>query len=358
MQTVDDANDLRRARGRHRPGHARGGAPVAHPRQVDHRLAVAQQAGHEQGPRLAAGRGRGAPDQGGPGLGSRPALRRPRRGPRALRPARARRRAAGRVGAALPGLARRATTSSPRSGTPHGPASRCPACARRCENIDWEKDKLATRSAGQKAMAAFADFVPTMVGGAADLSESTKTEFPGGHELNYKQGRPARNVFFGVREHGMGGAVNGMAGHGGIVRPYGSTFLQFADYMRGSVRLSALMGLEDAWVYTHDSVGLGRGRPDPPARRAPRRAARDPRPRRHPPRRRQRDGRRVADDPRGPRGAGGADPLAPGPARSCPTPTSTASRAAPTSCAATTTPRWRSSAPGRSCRSPSGRPSC
>ena len=129
------------------------------------------------------------------------------------------------------------------------------------ENIDWEKDKLATRSAGQKAMAAFADFVPTMVGGAADLSESTKTEFPGGHELNYKQGRPARNVFFGVREHGMGGAVNGMAGHGGIVRPYGSTFLQFADYMRGSVRLSALMGLEDAWVYTHDSVGLGEDGP-------------------------------------------------------------------------------------------------
>jgi transketolase len=129
------------------------------------------------------------------------------------------------------------------------------------QNIEWGKDKLATRSAGQQAMAAFSDYVPTMVGGAADLSESTKTEFPGGHELNYKQGRPARNVFFGVREHGMGGVVNGMAGHGGIVRPYGSTFLQFADYMRGSIRLSALMGLEDAWVYTHDSVGLGEDGP-------------------------------------------------------------------------------------------------
>jgi transketolase len=128
-------------------------------------------------------------------------------------------------------------------------------------NIDWGKDKLATRSAGQKAMTAFSDYVPTMVGGAADLSESTKTEFPGGHELAYKAARPARNVFFGVREHGMGGVVNGMAGHGGIVRPYGSTFLQFADYMRGSVRLSALMGLKDAWVYTHDSVGLGEDGP-------------------------------------------------------------------------------------------------
>ena len=110
-------------------------------------------------------------------------------------------------------------------------------------------------------MAAFSDYVPTMVGGAADLSESTKTEFPGGHERPLRAARPARNVFFGVREHGMGGAVNGMAGHGGIVRPYGSTFLQFADYMRGSIRLSALMGLEDAWVYTHDSVGLGEDGP-------------------------------------------------------------------------------------------------
>jgi transketolase len=127
--------------------------------------------------------------------------------------------------------------------------------------IEWGKDKLATRTAGQMAMAAFSDYAPTMVGGAADLSESTKTEFPGGHELNYSARRPARNVFFGVREHGMGGAVNGMAGHGGIVRPYGSTFLQFADYMRGAVRLSALMGLEDAWVYTHDSVGLGEDGP-------------------------------------------------------------------------------------------------
>jgi transketolase len=128
-------------------------------------------------------------------------------------------------------------------------------------NIDWGKDKLATRSAGQKAMTTFSDYVPTMVGGAADLSESTKTEFPGGHERPYSATAPRRNVFFGVREHGMGGTVNGMAGHGGIVRPYGSTFLQFSDYMRGAVRLSALMGLEVAWVYTHDSVGLGEDGP-------------------------------------------------------------------------------------------------
>ncbi len=124
---------------------------------------------------------------------------------------------------------------------------------------DWEKDKLATRIAGQKSMAAFEAFTPTMVGGAADLSESTKTEFPDSERFTAE--RAGRNVFFGVREHGMGGAVNGMAAHGGIVRPYGSTFLQFADYMRGAIRLSALTGLPVAWIFTHDSVGLGEDGP-------------------------------------------------------------------------------------------------
>ncbi|HWH96329.1 MAG TPA: transketolase [Baekduia sp.] len=129
-------------------------------------------------------------------------------------------------------------------------------------NVDWgEKPKLATRSAGQKAMAAMSSLVPTLVGGAADLSESTKTEFPGGDDERYSKARSGRNVYWGVREHGMGGAVNGLAAHGGIVRPYGSTFLQFADYMRGSIRLSALTGLRVAWVFTHDSVALGEDGP-------------------------------------------------------------------------------------------------
>jgi transketolase len=98
-----------------------------------------------------------------------------------------------------------------------------------------------------------------MVGGAADLSESTKTVFPASEK--YTKEGPGRNVYFGVREHGMGGIVNGMAAHGGIVRPYGSTFLQFADYMRGAIRLSALTGLPVAWVFTHDSVALGEDGP-------------------------------------------------------------------------------------------------
>jgi transketolase len=118
---------------------------------------------------------------------------------------------------------------------------------------------VATRSAGGKAMAAFGSLVPTMVGGAADLAESTKTAFAG--EASFSRGAPGRNVHWGVREHAMGAAVNGLALHGGIVRPYGSTFLAFADYMRPAIRLSALMELPVAWVFTHDSVGLGEDGP-------------------------------------------------------------------------------------------------
>jgi transketolase len=98
-----------------------------------------------------------------------------------------------------------------------------------------------------------------MIGGAADLVESTKTVFEGGGE--FSKVHAGRNVPFGIREHAMGAIVNGAAAHGGIVKPYGSTFLIFSDYMRGSVRLSALMGLPVVWVWTHDSVGLGEDGP-------------------------------------------------------------------------------------------------
>ncbi|HXR29309.1 MAG TPA: transketolase [Solirubrobacteraceae bacterium] len=120
-------------------------------------------------------------------------------------------------------------------------------------------EKIATRAAGQKAMGAFAEFAPTMIGGAADLVESTKTVFDGGGE--FSRVHAGRNVPFGIREHAMGAIVNGAAAHGGIVKPYGSTFLIFSDYMRASVRLSALMGLPVVWVWTHDSVGLGEDGP-------------------------------------------------------------------------------------------------
>jgi transketolase len=120
-------------------------------------------------------------------------------------------------------------------------------------------EQIASRSAGQKTMAAFAEFAPTMLGGAADLVESTKTLFDGGGQ--FSRVHAGRNVPFGIREHGMGAIVNGACAHGGIVKPYGSTFLMFSDYMRASVRLSALMGLPVVWVWTHDSVGLGEDGP-------------------------------------------------------------------------------------------------
>jgi transketolase len=120
-------------------------------------------------------------------------------------------------------------------------------------------EKVATRAAGQTVMQAFAADTPTMIGGAADLVESTRTVFKGGG--TFSRVHAGRNVPFGIREHGMGALVNGAAAHGGIVKPYGSTFFIFSDYMRPSIRLSALSKLPSVWVFTHDSVGLGEDGP-------------------------------------------------------------------------------------------------
>src|SRR5207248_2234529 len=120
-------------------------------------------------------------------------------------------------------------------------------------------EDMATRDAGKKVMQAFKRFTTTMVVGAVDLVESTKTEFVGGGLFSATHA--GRNIAFGIREHAMGSIVNGIALHGGMVKPYGATFLQFADYMRAAVRLSALSHVEDVWVWTHDSVALGEDGP-------------------------------------------------------------------------------------------------
>jgi transketolase len=122
-----------------------------------------------------------------------------------------------------------------------------------------ETPKLATRAASGKVFDAMSPFVPTMVGGAADLVGSTKTIFAG--DDSYTHERAGRNVHWGIREHAMAAAVNGLALHGGIVKPYGSTFFVFTDYMRPSIRLSALMELDVVWVLTHDSVAVGEDGP-------------------------------------------------------------------------------------------------
>jgi transketolase len=108
-------------------------------------------------------------------------------------------------------------------------------------------------------MQAFESYVPTMVGGAADLVHSTFTEFK--DEEWYAPGHSGRNVAWGVREHGMGAAVNGLALHGGIVKPFCSTFFVFTDYMRPPIRLSALMKLDCVWIFSHDSVAVGEDGP-------------------------------------------------------------------------------------------------
>jgi transketolase len=125
--------------------------------------------------------------------------------------------------------------------------------------FDADPKGISTRVAGSKVMQAFAPFVPTMVGGAADLVHSTFTQFEG--EDDFNPARASRNIAWGVREHGMGAAVNGLALHGGIVKPFCSTFFVFTDYMRPPIRLSALMNLDCVWIFSHDSVAVGEDGP-------------------------------------------------------------------------------------------------
>ncbi len=133
---------------------------------------------------------------------------------------------------------------------------------------------VATRVASGKVMSAIAPRLPTLMGGSADLDPSTHTMLKGlgdfenptqaegdvqgsaGGGWNYA----GRNLHFGVREHGMGAALNGMAAHGGVI-PFGATFLIFSDYMRPPIRLAALMELHTIYVFTHDSIGLGEDGP-------------------------------------------------------------------------------------------------
>jgi len=119
-------------------------------------------------------------------------------------------------------------------------------------------EELATRQASQAAIQALAGPVPELFGGSADLSESNLTLVK--DEDPFEAGEAGRNLWFGVREHAMGGVANGIAYHGGFI-PYAGTFLNFSDYMRGAVRLSALAGLHVIYVWTHDSVGLGEDGP-------------------------------------------------------------------------------------------------
>ncbi|HUY96074.1 MAG TPA: transketolase [Verrucomicrobiae bacterium] len=122
-----------------------------------------------------------------------------------------------------------------------------------------EDGPLATRTAGERVLQAVVHEVPWVIGGDADLSESTKTAIAGGGDFDARTGA-GRNLHFGVREHAMGAACNGMAAHGGL-RPYSATFFTFSDYQRPAIRLAALSHLPVIFVYTHDSIGLGEDGP-------------------------------------------------------------------------------------------------
>jgi len=116
----------------------------------------------------------------------------------------------------------------------------------------------ATRSAGGEVLNAIAESVPELLGGAADLTSSTKTIFKPGKDF---QADPSgRNIFFGVREFAMGAAANGIAAHGGLI-PFSSTFFVFSDYVKPAIRLAALMQLHSLFVFTHDTIAVGEDGP-------------------------------------------------------------------------------------------------
>lgn len=117
----------------------------------------------------------------------------------------------------------------------------------------------ATRGTSGKVIQSLASAIPNLIGGSADLGSSNKTEIVEGDSL-LPDSPAGRNLHFGVREHGMGGILNGMALHGGM-HVYGGTFLIFSDYMRPAIRLAALMKLPVRYVFTHDSIGLGEDGP-------------------------------------------------------------------------------------------------
>jgi len=133
--------------------------------------------------------------------------------------------------------------------------------------VGWEQklpswpagEQVATRAACADALGAIAGLVPGLIGGGADLTGNTGTKLSGFGVFS-PEDRRGRQIYFGIREHGMGAAMNGMALHGGVL-PFGGTFLIFSDYMRGSVRLAALEQARTCFVWSHDSVGLGEDGP-------------------------------------------------------------------------------------------------
>ena len=127
------------------------------------------------------------------------------------------------------------------------------------KQISDEAPKVATRKSSEMVLEVINPIMSETIGGSAELTGSNNTK-TGDLGVFDPENRAGRYVYYGIREHGMAAAMNGMALHGGV-RPYGGTFLCFTDYARGSIRLSALMGIPVTYVMTHDSIGLGEDGP-------------------------------------------------------------------------------------------------
>ncbi len=147
-----------------------------------------------------------------------------------------------------------------------GPRAEWDACQAGCGVPGWDAnlptwevgESVATRKASGACLAAVAATVPGLIAGGADLTENTGTQLDLGTQS--KEDGGGRQLHFGIREHGMGGLMNGMAMHGGLL-PVGGTFFTFSDYMRGSIRLAAISEAHVIYSWTHDSVGLGEDGP-------------------------------------------------------------------------------------------------
>ena len=259
VQAVD-GHDPDAVDARHPQGAQRHRQAVDDRLQDDHRLRRADQGRHRGDARLAArqGRGRGRPRE---ARLDRAAVRDPRADLHRLaqdRRARASRSAAS-GSSATPRWPRPTAPSSTARQKGDIPAAVDEAIAAFKAKIAGEKPAWATRKSSQEVLEVINPVLPETIGGSADLTGSNNTK-----TATLKPQTAAdpagRYVYYGIREHAMAAAMNGLALHGGVI-PYGGTFLVFTDYCRGAIRLSALMGMRVIYVMTHDSIGLGEDGP-------------------------------------------------------------------------------------------------
>ena len=240
-----------------RDGHGRGGPPDAARAALAHRLPVAQGAGHRGRARQPAGRRRGREGQGDPRAARR---RLPRRRRRA--------RALPRGGRARPCGARGVGRSGAAPWTAANPAraDEYDACLSGRPLGGWEQKlptfeagtQIATRDASKEVLTAVADLVPGLIVGSADLTGNTGMAVKGLGAMT-PDDASGRGIHYGIREHGMSAAANGMAVSG--LLPTVGTFFVFSDYARPAVRLASIMQTKVGFVWTHDSVGVGEDGP-------------------------------------------------------------------------------------------------